>query len=73
MYARANLARRSILRPVLSHSDLLSGKPRRIDIRNIMSRDGNSLLSGEQGGFSDLHQPINGHLSLYQSVALEVD
>ena len=59
MYARADLARRSILRPVLSHGDLLSGKPRRINIRNVVSRNRDSLLGGEQGGFADFHQSIN--------------
>jgi hypothetical protein len=59
MHARADLARRSILRPVLGQANHLPGKPRGVDIRDVVARDRDGLLSGEQGGFADVHQSID--------------
>src|SRR6185295_1213778 len=69
MHACADLARRSVLRPILGQTDLLPGIARRIDVCNVVSRHRNTLLCGEQCRFADVDQSINSHLFLYQTAA----
>src|SRR5437868_4864101 len=67
MHACADLARRSILRPILGQSSALPGIAWRIDVCDVVSRHRDTLLGGEQCGFADVDQSIDSHVSLYQA------
>jgi hypothetical protein len=54
-YTRPDLPRASINRPFFGQDNLLSGETRSIDIANIVSRDGQSLLRRKQGRLGDVH------------------